>query len=104
MSAKTAIAIGAHPDDIEFYMGGTLLLLKQAGYAIHYMNVANGNCGSVDYNYKQAIAVRRKEGQAADHIIGATYNESPFTDVEMTYDLKLLRRLGAVVRDVKPAI
>ena len=45
---KTAIAIAAHPDDIEFYMAGTLLLLKRAGYEIHYMNVANGNCGSVD--------------------------------------------------------
>ena len=29
---KTAIAIGAHPDDIEFYMAGTLLLLKKAGW------------------------------------------------------------------------
>ena len=28
---------GRHPDDIEFYMAGTLLLFKQAGYEIHYM-------------------------------------------------------------------
>ena len=46
---KSAIAIGAHPDDIEFMMAGTLLLLKKAGYEIHYMNVANGSCGSVQY-------------------------------------------------------
>ena len=26
------MAIGAHPDDIEFSMAGTLLLLRQAGY------------------------------------------------------------------------
>src|SRR6266542_2826859 len=31
MGNKAVIAIGAHPDDIEFYMAGTLLLLKQAG-------------------------------------------------------------------------
>ena len=99
-----AIAIAAHPDDIEFYMAGTLLLLKQAGYAIHCMNVANGNCGSVDYNSKQAIAIRRKEGQAAARILGATYHESLCNDVEITYDLKLLRRLAAVIREIKPAI
>ena len=28
---KTAIAIAAHPDDIEFMMAGTLLLLKKQG-------------------------------------------------------------------------
>jgi LmbE family N-acetylglucosaminyl deacetylase len=46
--SASAIAIGAHPDDIEFYMAGTLLLLKEAGYAIHYLNVANGNSGSTE--------------------------------------------------------
>src|SRR5712671_1451118 len=101
---KSAIAIAAHPDDIEFYMAGTLLLLKQAGYDIHYMNVANGNCGSVDHNSAKAIAVRRKEGQAAARILGATYHESLCNDVEIMYDLKLLRRLAAVIREVKPTI
>ena len=42
-----AFAIAAHPDDIEFYMAGTLLLLKKAGYAIHYMTLASGSCGSI---------------------------------------------------------
>ena len=46
-ASHAAFAIGAHPDDIEFYMAGTLLLLKQAGCEIHYMNLASGNCGSV---------------------------------------------------------
>src|SRR5262245_58418818 len=98
MSSRAAIAIAAHPDDIEFYMAGTLLLLKQAGYDIHYMNVANGNCGSVDYNSAQAKAIRRREGQAAARILGATYHESLCNDIEIAYNLKLLRRLAAVVR------
>jgi len=101
---NTAIAIAAHPDDIEFYMAGTLLLLKQAGYKIHYMNVANGNCGSVDHSSSKAITVRRKEGQSAARILGATYHESLTNDVEILYDLKLLRRLAAVIREVKPRI
>ena len=29
---KTALAIAAHPDDIEFLMSGTLMLLRKAGY------------------------------------------------------------------------
>ena len=43
---NVAFAVAAHPDDIEFMMSGTLVLLKQAGYEMHYMNVANGNCGT----------------------------------------------------------
>ena len=39
-------AISCHPDDMEFMMGGTLLLLKQAECTIHYINVANGSAGS----------------------------------------------------------
>ena len=40
------LAIAAHPDDIEFGMGGTLLLLGQAGCEIHYLNIADGSGGS----------------------------------------------------------
>ena len=65
MPSKVAIAIGAHPDDIEFYMAGTLLLLKQAGYAIHYMTLANGNCGSAEYNAARSRLSSAKSNPAS---------------------------------------
>ena len=46
MDKKVAMAVAAHPDDIEFYMAGTLLLLREAGYEVHYMTLASGSCGS----------------------------------------------------------
>ncbi|MFA6111669.1 MAG: PIG-L family deacetylase, partial [Candidatus Latescibacterota bacterium] len=33
-------AVAAHPDDIEFGMAGTLLLLARAGCRLHYLNIA----------------------------------------------------------------
>ena len=45
-SGPIVFAMACHPDDIEFMMGGTLILLKEAGYRIHVMNLANGSCGS----------------------------------------------------------
>ena len=101
---KTAIAIGAHPDDIEFYMAGTLVLLKQAGWEIHYFNVANGSCGSQQYNARQARAVRRAEARRAAKVLGAHWHSSLCDDLEIFYDLKLLRRVAAVIREVKPNI
>jgi len=101
---KTAIAIAAHPDDIEFYMAGTLLLLKRAGWEIHYMTVANGSCGSVRYDAAQTRAIRRKESARAAAVLGAHYHSSLVNDLEILYDLKPLRRLAAVIREVKPSI
>ena len=101
---KIAIAIGAHPDDIEFYMAGTLVLLKQAGWDIHYFNVANGSCGSQQYNARQARAIRRGEARRAAKVLGAHWHASVCDDLEIFYDLKLLRRVAAVIREVKPNV
>jgi LmbE family N-acetylglucosaminyl deacetylase len=104
MPSKTAIAIGAHPDDIEFYMAGTLLLLKNAGYEIHYLNLASGSCGSAEYNSAALRAIRASEGRAAAKILGAHFHPSLTDDLEIFYNLELLRGLGAIIRDVKPGI
>src|SRR5271163_4511316 len=104
MPDKVAIAIGAHPDDIEFYMAGTLLLLKQAGYRTHYLSVANGNCGSAKYNRVMLQSIRAAEGRAAAQILGAEFHASLTSDLEIFYNLELLRALAAVIREVNPKI
>jgi LmbE family N-acetylglucosaminyl deacetylase len=101
---KTAIAIAAHPDDVEFFMAGTLLLLKKAGWEIHYLTVANGSCGSVRYNTTQTRAIRRRESIRAAALLGAKYHDSLTNDLEIIYELTTLRRLAALIREVKPSI
>jgi len=101
---KSAIAIGAHPDDIEFYMAGTLALLKRAGWETHYLNVGNGCCGSAQFDARQTRVLRRAEAKCAAKILGAHFHESLCNDLEILYELKLLRRLAAVVREVKPNV
>lgn len=104
MSAKTAIAIGAHPDDIEFYMAGTLLLLREAGYEVHYLNLASGNCGSAQYNAGATRTIRNAEARAAAKILGAKFHAGFTDDLEIIYGLHLLRPLAAIIREVKPTI
>src|SRR4051794_21228950 len=101
---KVALAIGAHPDDIEFYMAGTLLLLKQAGYDIHYFNVASGNCGSASQNSARTRARRHKEARAAASVLSAEFHGSIADDLEIMYESGLLRRVAAVIREVRPRI
>ena len=59
---KTAFAIAAHPDDIEFFMSGTLMRLKNAGYEIHYMNLADGCCGSTKHSREEIARIRGTKG------------------------------------------
>src|SRR5213593_404561 len=104
MEGKVAIAIGAHPDDIEFYMAGTLLLLKKAGFETHYLNLASGNCGSSKYDGTTTRVIRKREARAASKILGARFHASLTKDLEIVYRLKLLRELAAVLRAVKPTL
>lgn len=85
-------------------MAGTLLLLKQASCETHYLNVANGNCGSVEYGASPLAKMRAKEGWRAAAILGAHFHASLTNDLEILYELKTLRRLAAIIREVKPTI
>ena len=62
---RSAIAIASHPDDIEFVMAGTLLLLKEAGYQVHYLNIASGNCGSLDMSSQEGAHCTCPRGQGS---------------------------------------
>jgi len=101
---KSAIAIAAHPDDIEMMMAGTLLLLKQAGYEIHYMNLSVGNCGTTEYATEDITRMRVDEAKQAAEIIGAHFHPPFCNDLEILYDVATLRRVAAVIREVKPTI
>jgi LmbE family N-acetylglucosaminyl deacetylase len=104
MTTKTAIAIAAHPDDIELFMAGTLILLGRAGYEIHYMNIANGCCGTTEYDVETITRMRREEAQHAAASIGATFHESLCNDLEIFYEQSTLAKLTSVIREVSPEI
>ena len=101
---KTAIAIAAHPDDIELMMAGTLLLLKEAGYEIHYLNLSSGNVGSIEHDSETTKKIRLEEAKKAAEILGAYFHPPFCNDLEIFYDLKTLQQLAAVIREVKPNI
>jgi len=96
---KTAMAIGAHPDDIEFCMAGTLLKLRDAGWEIHALNLATGNCGSAVNSAAKTRRTRGAEARAAAKELGAAPPA-----FRMTWNLLLrftLRQLAASF-DVHP--
>jgi len=96
------LAICCHPDDMEMMMGGTLILLKRAGCDVHVINLANGCVGSVDRRPQEIAAIRRAEAQASAALQGFVLHESLVDDLDVFYTQELIRRVTALVRQVKP--
>jgi LmbE family N-acetylglucosaminyl deacetylase len=99
-----ALAVAAHPDDIEFLMAGTLLELRAAGWATHVLNLASGNLGSLAHGSARTRTIRRREAQAAAARLGAVWHAGFADDLEIFYAMPVLRRLGAVIREIDPRI
>lgn len=103
-SPPRALAIAAHPDDIEFVMAGTLLMLQRVGWETHYFNVANGSLGSMTIPPAKLTRVRRREAVAAAALLGAVWHPPLCNDLEIFYDDRTLRRVCAVIRSVAPTV
>jgi len=102
--APVVLAAVAHPDDIEFMMAGTLLLLQSAGAALHFWNLSSGDCGSTTMPREELIATRRAEAGESAALANATLHPPLFADFRIFYDEPSLRRVAAVVRAIRPTI
>jgi N-acetylglucosamine malate deacetylase 1 len=97
-------AIAAHPDDIEFGMAGTLILLVKTGCEVHYMNMANGSCGTAEHDIESIVKIRLDESENAARKIGAIFHPPLVADLEIYYHRELIARLGSIIRKVSPDI
>lgn len=69
-----ALAIAAHPDDIEFGCGATLAKWAKAGTVVHHLVCTDGSKGSWDPTADTAelVVARQAEQRAAARALGAT--------------------------------
>ncbi|MHB0997678.1 MAG: PIG-L deacetylase family protein [Armatimonadota bacterium] len=75
------LALGAHPDDIEFLCAGTLFKYKQQGHNIFIALTTSGNQGSNEYDSREEIAaVREAEQLEAAKVLGAEVRFMRFDD------------------------
>ena len=70
----SALAVGAHPDDIEFGCGATLAKWAAAGCVVHHLVCTDGSKGTWDarQDLAELVAMRQDEQRAAAKALGAT--------------------------------
>jgi LmbE family N-acetylglucosaminyl deacetylase len=103
-----ALAIGAHPDDVELQCGATLAKWAEAGCAITHLVCTDGSKGSWDAEADVAalVATRQDEQRAASLALGGTGDVVFLGEVdgELESSLALRGRVARVIRDARPDV
>ena len=100
----SALAICAHPDDIEFCMAGTMLQLARRGWDLHYINLCDGSKGSTTLEPNECARIRLQEAKNACDVLGATFYPPIYADMESEYTFANVAKVTAVVRQARPSI
>lgn len=90
------LAIGAHPDDIEFGCGGTLIKYAQKGHNAYLLVLSDGSFGG---NSQQR---KNEQRQAAEFMKAKGLFWGDFPDTEISESRKLIVKIEEVIHKVKP--
>ncbi len=91
------VCIGAHPDDVELSMGGTIEVLKKVGHEILLLDLTNGEPTPFG-----SIEIRKEESNKAKNILGV---ERITLDIPNRYiEDSIINRIkiSEVFREFKP--
>ncbi|MDQ4084859.1 MAG: PIG-L family deacetylase [Actinomycetota bacterium] len=100
-----ALVVAAHPDDVDFGAAGTVATWTDAGIAVTYCVVTDGQAGGFDREAPrdEMVAVRRAEQQDAAARVGV--DDVRFLghmDGELEPTRELVGQLARLIREVRP--
>lgn len=104
---KTILAVGAHPDDIEFSCTGIMMKLIKKGYDAYYIVATNGESGfKIGYKPpKERIKIRHKEQLSAAKMLGVKkVYFLGYKDGFLPHDNGLRRKLVKIIKEIRPEI
>ena len=104
LGRRVALTFLAHPDDAEFFCGGTLIRLAKAGWEIHIASATPGDGGSVTLPADEIAEIRRGEAAAAARKIGATFHCLEERDVNVIFDKSANRKAIDLFRRITPSL
>ncbi len=104
---KRALCIVAHPDDIEFYCAGAVLLMTGRGVVVDFALATSGDKGTRDASRSRAKVprIREHEQELAARVLGAervAFLRHP--DAELVESLELREELVREIRASKPDV
>jgi LmbE family N-acetylglucosaminyl deacetylase len=92
---SSILAVGAHPDDVEIGVGGTLAAHANAGDRLTILTLSRGAIGG-------EVDLRRREAEAAADVVGAQLVHLDFEDTFLDPASGVTTAVENVIADVKP--
>ncbi len=90
------LALGAHPDDIEYGCGGTFLKFARKGVDVHFMVLTKGEFGGDP-------ETREKEQEEAMKLLGAKkIFWGGYVDTELPSERIVITKIDEVIEEVQP--
>jgi LmbE family N-acetylglucosaminyl deacetylase len=104
---KRALCMVAHPDDIEYYCAGTILLMARHGAAVDFVLATSGDKGARDSSKSSAkvARIREREQELAAGVLGVKrvkFLRHP--DAELVENLELREEFVREIRTSKPDV
>ena len=107
---SSALAVAAHPDDVEFGAGGTLAKWAAAGCVVHHLVCTDGSKGTWDVHADLPALVARRQGEqreAARRLAGEAAGQVRFlgrVDGDQTADRETVSDVARVIRELRPVV
>ncbi len=98
------LAVGAHPDDLEFFCGGTLAKYAKSGNEIFMSYLCTGCYGSRDTEPAKLSEIRAQEARNSAKIIGATVFGPISNDLDLFSNRESRIKVVDIIRQAKPDI
>lgn len=104
---KIILAVGAHPDDMEFGASGTVAKWIEEGSTGYYLICTDGSRGSSEpkMTHAKLAKIRRKEQIDACKVLGVKkISFLNHTDTQLVADLVLKEEIVRIIREIRPNI
>jgi LmbE family N-acetylglucosaminyl deacetylase len=102
---ERAVAIAAHPDDLEYGLASALARFTRQGKQVSYVMVTSGEAGIDSLPPDQCGPLREDEERRSAAVVGVGHVEFlGHPDGSIEYGLKLRRDLAAALRRLRPQV
>ena len=101
------LVVLAHPDDPEFFCGGSIARWTRAGHVVEYCLITCGDKGTKDFSIesRELCHIRQEEQSAAGLVLGVkNIHFLNYEDGYLVASLELRKDITRVIRQVRPDV